>query len=104
MNSALYPHNLFLELLYQYGIIFGGFLGALLLALIFKTWKAVLIKKNSHLSIIFYSLVMTFFIKSMISSSYLVDYASGIALGACFSILNIVKDEYIKTNADKFYK
>ena len=86
VDKVSYPHNLFLEILYQYGAIFGSIIVIGLLFLLIRTWNQVIKNDNGYIKILFYAYVITFLFKSTISGSYLTDYTSGIALGICLGL------------------
>ncbi|MFY8331106.1 O-antigen ligase family protein [Vagococcus carniphilus] len=77
---ATYPHNLFLELLIDFGIVVGGILIILLVYTIFK--KFII---NTELSFNYYLLLSVFFSSSivqlMLSSSYLASIPLWLFLG-----------------------
>lgn len=91
VSVVSYPHNLFLELLYQFGLVIGGALCIVIIINFIKVFLIVTQKNNKYLNALFYSLVVIYLIKSMISGSYLNDYTSGAALGLC---INIIKNNH----------
>lgn len=89
VNESLYPHNLFIEVIFQFGIILGVTFLVLLITKVIKALILTVKEKSNEQDILFYSLVIPYLFKAMLSGSYLTDYTFGIALGICISILRI---------------
>ena len=69
--NGSYTHNLFLEILLEYGYLFGG---AIIVWLCFRMIKSVFsIKGDTTASVFMYSLIGSGFFKLMFSSSYLLN-------------------------------
>ena len=69
--NGSYTHNLFLEILLEYGYLLGG---AIIAWLCFRMIKSVFsIKGDTAASVFMYSLVGSGFFKLMFSSSYLLN-------------------------------
>ena len=69
--NGSYAHNLFLELLLDYGILFGGLIIAWLCYYLVKSAFAV--SRDSTASVILYSLIASGFLRLMFSGSYLLN-------------------------------
>lgn len=88
INSDYYPHNIFLEILFQFGFIIGLIVCALIILLLINTFIAVIREKIEY-KILYFSCVVPFVLQSMVSGSYLTNYVSGIALGICLNMINL---------------
>ena len=85
VHLGTYPHNLFLELLLQYGWVIGLFLCVLLLVLLVKA----LLKKNRPEFVFIVLLLPCGFFKLMVTGSYLNQEPAFYALlGFCLNAIS----------------
>ena len=75
VDGVGYPHNIIVEFLLGYGIIFGSILFIGLIILVIRSYRRVKIINDRFLLIIWVSAFTTIFIKMMVSASYLTDRA-----------------------------
>ena len=89
--SSCYPHNLFLEIIVQYGWFIGG---ALCLGIIFLFLKSILVTKGAERDLIFIIMSVEF-VRLMISSSYVVSILLFYLIGLCIRLIKErkVRDE-----------
>ena len=90
-----YPHNFIIEVLYQFGYIFGGILLLLLIILYIRT-ALILNKKqfqNCSLSFLFYFFFVGSVIRLMITSSYIAAFEFYAFLGIAFKIGILAKQK-----------
>lgn len=95
--SSSYPHNLFLEILLQYGMIIGTFFSIFIILIIIMAF----IKGNKQEKNLILILFSTEFIRLMISSSYMVSVLFFLMLGFCINIIKtkqLAKRYLTKTN------
>lgn len=87
-----YPHNIFLEILYQFGIPIGILILAFFISVIIKSF--VICKKESLSNKLCYLLfVPTPVVESLFSGSYLNNFLFWLALGFIFRVLDTKKRE-----------
>lgn len=97
--SGSYPHNLLLEILFDFGIILGSILFTAIINLLVRGLR----NSDDHYSVLLCALIATGFIKLMFSSSYLSGEASFyVLIGMC---ANSIKDGKYgnKTSVKKHY-
>lgn len=92
--SSCYPHNLFIEVLVQYGYIIGIILILVFLNLIIKSYRKANFDERRIL-ISFFSIEV---VRLMISSSYLISPIFFMYLGLCVNIINRKKAENEKNS------
>ncbi len=86
--SGQYAHNLFFEILYQFGGVFGG---AILFAFFIKVYKSIkhLELINNQIITAFYCAFATGLISLLFSSSYLINERAWLFIGIVFAFSNI---------------
>lgn len=73
LDSGLYAHNLFIEYLADFGIIFGGLLILITIAMLVLSFVQSFKGNNSYVKIGYSAVVVALFIQSMVSNS-IMDY------------------------------
>ena len=99
VGPLAYPHNYIYEIIYQFGIPLGCLFLLWNVHLIIR-WFVKLKYANSNFMFVTISFVPLAFIQLMVSNSYLLNYAWGIAMGILLSKYNFEKAEQknIETN------
>lgn len=73
LSSGMYAHNLFVEILADFGIILGGLFIAATIAMLVLAFSYALHSKDQHIKIAFSVFVSSIFVQSMVSNS-IMDY------------------------------
>lgn len=94
VNGGGYVHNIFLEIIANFGIILGG---ALAIILLFMILKGLLLKDNEKYNIIIIWLNIAF-VNLMLSSSYLIDMKFWILLGLLIQLFKSNKTVNCETD------
>jgi len=84
LTENAYTHNIFIEILLNFGLFIGGFINILLLYL---TVKSIFIKDVKKYSMIIIWMSIGF-VHFLVSSSYLIDFRFWIFLGLCLKCLS----------------
>lgn len=80
-----YAHNIVLELLCQYGLIFGSALLLAIIGLLTKTFRRC---DSQYKKLLFMILVCSGFVKLLFSSSYIEDSSFAMLIGVSFNIIH----------------
>jgi O-antigen ligase len=96
--NGTYPHNIFLEILAQFGIILGGISSLILLTYWFKSVFLNKNKTNQHLAIIFAGLGL---ISLFFSGSYLTSSNFWLFMAICISSVHFTKHKLSFGNSEK---
>lgn len=84
-----YPHNLFLELLCQYGVVFGTVIIGCLIGFLYRLHKVTKRMKNDYFQCLFLCLICSIFVKMMFSASYLTDRPFWLLLGLGYGVTKV---------------
>ena len=83
-GKGTYAHNLFLELLCQYGVLLGG---VLIILYLFNSIKALFIKKCIKLHYIYICSFSAIFFKLMVTGTYLGDFGFWFFIGMIYKVI-----------------
>lgn len=89
--KAIYPHNIYIEILVHFGYILGI---AIALVFTYKLFKSMLLGKNSQYKAAVLIIASVSFVKLLFSSSYLIDQMFflllGLLLGASYAKKDVI--------------
>ena len=81
-NTGRYPHNVFLEVLLQFGLLFGTILIIVFFRLLFKSYKDA---KDDYMPKLILILFSVYFVPLLYSGSYLTQEGLYVLLAFCIS-------------------
>lgn len=94
ISSGIYPHNFFLEIWYQFGILGLAFSVYFLIA-IAKQFIKCIREKEMDLTYVFACFVVAAWVKLMISGSYIADMQTWFCFGAMINLSQIKFQNYV---------
>ena len=83
--DSAYPHNIFLEIILQYGCVIGIPMIGLGVLLIIRV--ILVARGNMHFLFVFLYFLITFLFRLFVSGSYLIDFGLPLTIGVAFKII-----------------
>lgn len=84
-----YPHNFILEILCQYGVIFGVIIIGFMIVFLYRLGKVAKRMQNNYFQCLFFCLLCSIFVKMMFSASYLTDRPFWLLLGLGYGVTKV---------------
>lgn len=98
LDMTSYPHNFFIEVLYQFGVVFGFVFFLLLFVLTFRSLRILSNKRfrNFDLSFLFMFFFVSGVLRLLFSSSYLTTYEFFMFVGLGLKINILASQRFVK--------